>query len=204
MSFGNFSSYLAKKNCQQQNYCCLQGPSGERGPEGAKGDTGPMGPGVPNENFVFGLTARTIDLSGQDYWLVPGGQMTSSPTPATPLPPNTPGPPPSPPPVLPVAYSQADISWCAIHINIGGDGDYSYTFTFKIYAVCDGDPPRPTTTVIVENVKTSHCKCHNFSTFTVGCDPRLGLAVSVSSSYPVQPPVNFSLTLYSKSPLNAP
>jgi len=187
------------KCCPQPNYCCCKkGTTGEKGEKGPTGPTGLRGPS--NENFVFGLTARTIHLRDQDYWLVPGGQMTSSPTPTTPVV----GVLSSPPPVLPVAYSQADISWCAIHINIGGDGDHAYTFTFKIYAVCDGDPPRPTTTVIVENVKTSHCKCHNFSTFTVGCDPRLGLAVSVSSSYPVQPPVNFSLTLYSKSPLNAP
>jgi len=50
MSFSNFSSYLAKKNCQQQNYCCVPGPPGPPGPTGSSGggggstgDTGPTG-----------------------------------------------------------------------------------------------------------------------------------------------------------------
>jgi len=135
MSFGNFSSYLAKKNCQQQNYCCLQGSSGERGPEGAKGDTGPMGLGVPNENFVFGLTTTNGLDFGTPYWLVPGGQISRKAI----FEASRVGVPPS----MAVGYNTADISACAINISTS-ELFVSATFQFTIYAFCDvnatGDP----------------------------------------------------------------
>ena len=55
MSFSNFSSYLSKKSCQSQSYCCVLGPSGEPGPQGPSGEVGPQGPSGNNWD---------IDISG--------------------------------------------------------------------------------------------------------------------------------------------
>jgi hypothetical protein len=63
MSFGNYSSYLARKKSGEQ-CCCVTGATGPIGPPGATGPTGPSGatgptgpPGaLPTENFVFGIS----------------------------------------------------------------------------------------------------------------------------------------------------
>ena len=210
MSFGNFSSYLAKKNCQQQNYCCLQGPSGERGSEGAKGDTGPMGPGVPNENFVFGWTGisgNTFDRSGQQYWLIPGGQIDRN---AYPQGIN------QPVPSMAVAYDNATITHAAIHIS-GDQSAWIITppaapqFTFKIYSFCEVDlangVPETSSFADVSGIKYG-CNCVKLDPpITPGCAERQALAVSVSpqqnSAAPAKP-ISISIALYSQTKLGPP
>ena len=206
MSFGNFSSYLAKKNCQQQNYCCLQGPSGERGPEGAKGDTGPMGPGVPNENFVFGWTGianNTFSAVNQKYWLIPGGQIDRNAYPASPT---------QPVPSMAVAYGSATITHAAIHIS--GDTSAwaaSPQFTFSIYSFCEVESgvPEPSSFADVSGIKYG-CYCVKLDPpITPGCAERQALAVSVRPQQGLTPqtpanPISISIALYSQTKLDAP
>jgi len=205
MSFSNFSSYLTKKNCQQQNYCCLQGPSGERGPEGAKGDTGPMDPGVPNENFVFGWTGianNNFSAANQQYWLIPGGQIDRNAYPAG----N-----PQPVPSMAVAYGSATITHAAIHIS--GDpsawAGASPQFTFSIYSFCEVDSGVPETSFFadVSGIKYG-CTCIKPDPpITAGCAERQALAVSVTpqqdSTTPANP-ISISIALYSQTKLDAP
>jgi len=206
MSFGNFSSYLAKKNCQQQNYCCLQGPSGERGPTGAKGDTGPTGPGVPNENFVFGWTGSNgytnFGQLNREYWLIPGGQIDSRGY----------GPPAStqPVPSMAVAYNRAEITAYATHIS---GGVPNMRFTFKIYSFCRVDD---TGLPIMDDNNPSEitdigggCNCGRLErTISAGCAVAGGshLAASITRTGPltVGTPISISIALYSQSPLTPP
>jgi hypothetical protein len=195
MSFGNFSSYLAKKNCQQQNYCCLQGPSGERGPEGAKGDTGLTGPGVPNENFVFGLTSSD-GLKEDTHWLVPGGQISKE---GDIFLTSTVGVPPS----MAVGYNAADISVCAIHIN----GGSSATFKFTIYAFCAVTEEGMPSTDISSNAsaavdKNFYCQCLQLSKLTASCQK--ALAVTVRPTAAIAGPISISIALYSQTKLGPP
>ena len=203
MSFGNFSSYLAKKNCQQQNYCCLQGPSGERGPSGAKGDTGPTGPGVPNENFVFGWTGSNnytnFGASGEEYWLIPGGQIDRVGYLAGRL---------LPVPSMAVAYNSAQITAYATHISGGGP---TMQFTFKIYSFCrvDADTGLPADGPTNITGIRRGCKCDRLSPpLSAGCAVGNGshLAVSITPTAPptVGTPISISIALYSQSPLTPP
>ena len=200
MSFGNFSSYLAKKNCQQQNYCCLQGPSGERGPEGAKGDTGLTGPGVPNENFVFGLTSSD-GLKEGTHWLVPGGQISKE---GDIFLTSTVGVPPS----MAVGYNAADISVCAIYINRAVVGADLPTFKFTIYAFCAVTEEGMPSTDISSNVTTGvvnknfYCQCLQLSKLTASCQK--ALAVTVSPTAAISGPISISIALYSQTKLGPP
>ena len=58
MSFSNFSSYLSKKSCQSQNYCCIQGPSGEPGPQGPSGEGFSDISGSPPQMAFFNTTTE--------------------------------------------------------------------------------------------------------------------------------------------------
>ena len=211
MSFGNFSSYLAKKNCQQQNYCCLQGPSGERGPTGAKGDTGPTGPGVPNENFVFGWTGSNnytnFGQQNQEYWLIPGGQIDRAGYPAG-IQPTLPV------PSMAVAYNSAEITAYATHISGGGPsgGPDPMLFTFKIYSFCrvhdtglPGDGATHTNIVEIGG----GCHCDRLDTpISAGCavsDGRhLAVSITPTAALTVGTPISISIALYSQSPLTPP
>ena len=79
MSFGNYSSYLARR-VGQNNCCCEKGATGATGPQGpsgpaATGGTGPTGPTGPTGNS--GLTG-TLGITGTlwsdyIYWNNQGG-----------------------------------------------------------------------------------------------------------------------------------
>ena len=196
------------KCCPQSNYCCCKkGTTGEKGEKGPTGPTGLRGPS--NENFVFGLTTTDgLDASGSgriSYWLVPGGQISRK---ATFLTSNV-----GVPPSMAVGYKAADISACAINISTSGP-DVSGIFQFIIYAFCDvdddtGDPSggdHAGVSGLPARVSTPFCQCFPLDRNLTGSCKKSAFAVKVVvlRLQPAPRTINISLTLYSKSPLNAP
>jgi len=188
--------------CKQPDKCCCEkGSIGEQGEKGPTGDPGLRGPS--NENFVFGLTSTDGLDDDAVYWLVPGGQISRKATfdssnvrvPSS----------------MAVAYSHADISACAIHINRVPPAAAPVNFRFKIYAFCavdrDGMPQNSTDAdVNAEGVLDHYCQCQSLPVLATGCGTQRNeaLAVSVTVSPRFANAISISLTLYSQSPLNVP
>ena len=111
-----------------------------------------------------------------------------------------------------VAYSRADISACAIHINMVPSTPAAppVNFRFKIYAFCDVDASGMPQQSANEDVNTDevvdhYCQCLSLPELATGCGTRHeALAVSVTVSSRFANAISISLTLYSQSPLNVP
>lgn len=204
MSFSSFSSYLAKKN-NQPRWGCIKGEKGDTGPMGPSGEQGIPGAdasGIPVENFVFGWTGpsgNTGMTADEQYWLIPGGQVSRGPYQAQTG---------AQPPSMAVAYDEAIITAAATHITNMSTIVSQPLFNFKIYSFCGKIDASgiPVTDVsgTIGNVKTG-CKCHQLRQIKAGC--KYSLAVSVQPSVALTSPapaISLSISLFSNAPLSPP
>lgn len=202
MSFSNFSSYLAKKNGQPR-WGCVKGDKGDTGPAGPSGERGIPGAdasGIPVENFVFGWTGPSGNIGmteGEQYWLIPGGQVSKGPYQARTG---------AQPPSMAVAYKGATITAAATHITSTAPAPL---FDFTIYSFCGkidaSGIPVADISGTIGTVETG-CKCYELPS-PIKADCEKSLAVSVKPSGTIASPapsISLSISLFSNAPLTAP